>query len=331
MPQLRQNIITGDWVVIAPERAKRPSDFVTSGMVRRDHREGCAFCVGSGAWSTRLHGKDNETDHVYVIPNKYPAFVSAENLCERRSFPLEDFYTTKAAVGGHEVLVVKDHDLTLPKFPQGVMTDLLTVMQHRYRHYAEVDCSPEYMMGIYNYGQEAGASIWHPHAQLFASAIVPNLVAAEKRGAEQYFESNGVCVFCDVGNHERRTKVRLLAETDRFLSFTFYAARFPFEIWILPKTHLSRFDHASLVELADLAQVMRQALARLDDTLHNPPLNIFIHSLPNTSEESDYFHWHMEIAPRLTTYGGFELGGSTVIDIVSPEKAAQFLRKEIKE
>lgn len=325
MPQLRQNIITGDWVVIAPERAKRPSDFITSGMVRRDHKDSCAFCLGSAAWQTRLAGVKNETDHIYIIPNKYPAFVSAADQCERRSFSQETFYLSKPAVGGHEVVVIKDHDLLLPNFPQIVMVELLSTLQHRYRWYRQAACRPEYTMGIYNYGQEAGASIWHPHAQLFASSIVPNLIQKETQGAERYFESNGVCVFCDLVRHEQLTKTRLQVQTKRFTSFTFYAARFPFELMILPNHHQSRFEDASLVEIENLATVLREILERIERTLNNPPLNIFIHSQPNTSGDADYYHWHVEIAPRLTTYGGFELGGSTIIDIVSPEKAAGFL------
>jgi UDPglucose--hexose-1-phosphate uridylyltransferase len=328
LPQLRQNIITDDWVVIAPERAKRPSDFITSGMVRRDHKDNCAFCVGSDAWHTRLHGVRNESDHIYVIPNKFPAFVGSSDQCERRSFSEETFYTSKPAVGGHEVLVIKDHDLLLPDFPQVVMVDLLAMLQHRYRWYRDIECRPEYTMGIYNFGQEAGASIWHPHAQLFASAIVPNLIMKEKQGAERYFESTGICVFCDLLAHERATKIRLQVQTKRFTSFTFYAARFPFELMILPNTHQSRFEDASLADIENLATVLRELLTRLQRTLNNPPLNIFIHSLPNTSSESDYYHWHIEIAPRLTTYGGFELGGSTIINVVSPENAAKFLRNE---
>lgn len=329
MPQLRQNPITGDWVVIAPERAKRPSDFVTSGMVRRDHKDHCVFCVNGPVWATRLRDKGTDTDHVYVVPNKFPAFVSSEDQCERRSFIDEDFYLSKAAIGGHEVLVVKDHDLLLPQFPQTVMVDLFRVMQQRYRSYREIDCRPEYTMAIYNYGLEAGASIWHPHAQLFASAVIPNLVAKEKQGAEKYFETNGVCVFCDLLHHEQAAKIRLQVETKHFTSFTFYAARSPFELWILPQKHLSRFEDATGEELEELSHVLRDILQRLDYSLHNPPLNFYIHSLPNTSDNSDYYHWHIEVVPRLTTYGGYELGGATIIDVVSPERAAQYLRKEI--
>ena len=323
---MRQNIITGDWVSSLPN-APNVSDFITSGMVRRDHKDN-TLCVGSAACRTRLRSVKDETDHIYVIPNKYPAFVQAADRCERRSFPEETFFTSKPAVGGHDVLNIKDHDLLLPQFSQIVMLQTLVMLQRRYQWYAESACAPEYMMGIYNHGHEAGASIWHPHAQLFASAIIPNLIMKEKQGAERYYESNGVCVFCDLLKHERSTKVRLQVESQRFTSFTFYAARFPFELIILPNNHQSRFEDASLTDLVNLATVLREVLGRLYRVLNNPPLNIFIHSLPNTSSESDYYHWHIEIAPRLTTYGGFEMGGSTIIDVVSPENAAKFLREE---
>lgn len=328
MPQLRQNIITGDWVVIAPERAKRPSDFITGGMVRRDHEDHCFFCVGSAAWQTRLRGSKDESDHIYVIPNKYPAFVASQDQCEQRSFPAEDFYASKPAYGGHEVLIIKDHQLLLPDFPQVVMVELLRMLQRRCLSYRNATCRPEYVMGIYNYGLEAGASIWHPHAQLFASAIIPNLIMKEKQGAERYFEANGICVFCDLRQHEVSFCHRLQVVTNRFTSFTFYAARFPFELFILPNNHQSRFEDASLVEIENLASVLRELLGRLSRKLNNPPLNIFIHSLPFTSTDSAYYHWHIEIAPRLSTYGGFEMGGSTIIDIVSPETAAKFLKNE---
>lgn len=328
MPQLRQNIVTGDWVVIAPERAKRPSDFVTARMVRPEHHDNCAFCIGSPAWKTRYPGHDLENEHLFVIPNKFPAFVQNEKMCERRSFPDEAFYTSKPAVGGHDVIIIKDHDLRIYDFSRPVLTDLLHMYQRRYLHYRSDACQPAYTMAIYNHGVEAGASIWHPHGQVFASAVVPNLITKETQGADHYYEQTGVCVFCDVLAHEHKQKHRLLIDSDRFTSFAFYAARFPFEIWLIPKKHGSRYEDATAGELGDLADVLVKTLGLLDKTLNNPPLNIFVHSLPNTVDRSASYHWHVEIAPRLSTYGGFELGGSTVIDIVSPEKAAQFLRKK---
>ena len=127
--------------------------------------------------------------------------------------------------------------------------------------------------------------------------------------------------------HEQSVGLRLLDENRLFVSFTFYAARFPFEIWIVPKAHISRYETSSETLLSELATITRSTLKRLDRTLHNPPLNLFIHSLPHGLADAADYHWHLEIAPRLATYGGFELGGSTIIDIVSPEKAADFLRK----
>lgn len=297
-------------------------------MVRADHKQDCPFCVGAAAWKTRLRGKATETAGLYVIPNKFPAFMPSEGACERRSFPAEAFYLAKPAVGGHEVIILKDHAQLLPTFSQATMVDVLLMLQRRYRHYRRVACRPEYTMGIYNYGQEAGASIWHPHAQIFASAVVPNHIVKELHGADTYFETNGTCVFCDIVRHERHSQTRVLTQLRETISFTAYAARFPFEVWILPKKHASRFDQASPAVVADAAKALRTVLTMYDTTLGNPPLNIFIHSLPNTVEDADSYHWHIEVAPRLTTYGGFELGGSTIIDIVSPEKAAQFLRGE---
>lgn len=327
MPQLRQNIVTGDWAVIAPERAKRPSDFVTAGMVRREHRDTCPFCVGGPAWKTRLPGHDLENDQLFIIPNKFPAFVPDAKMCSLRSFPEEDFYTSKPSVGGHDVIIAKEHDLRLYDFSPRLTQDLLAMYHRRYQHYRGATCQPAYTMAIYNYGVEAGASIWHPHGQVFASSIVPNLITKETRGADHYYEQAGVCVFCDLLAHELKFKTRLLVESDRFASFTFYAARFPFEVWILPKRHTSRFEDASTADLADLADVLLATLRRLDQALNNPPVNFFIHSLPNVVDRSAAYHWHLEIAPRLATYGGFEMGGSTIIDIVSPEKAAVFLRE----
>ncbi len=204
------------------------------------------------------------------------------------------------------------------------MLDLLTTIQRRYQHYRERR-EIESVMAIYNHGPAAGASLEHPHAQLFASSIITNHLLKEKHGSERYYELKGQCVFCTMIEHEQDEKVRVLAENDDFIMFTFFAARFPFEIWVLPKIHQSQYEQANSSQLASFSQILLQGFRLLDKTLKNPALNFFIHSLPTTSEDADYYHWHLEIAPRVAIYGGYELGSGTIIDIVSPEKAASFL------
>lgn len=183
-----------------------------------------------------------------------------------------------------------------------------------------------YSMLIYNQGVGAGASIHHPHAQIMASNIIPNYISKEVAGSERYFENNGSCVFCDLTSHEKTSKTRVIEETANFIAFTFYAARFPFEVWVLPKLHSAHFEDEKDEILPELSKVMRSVIAKIGKTLERPALNFFLHDLPTTLDRADYYHWHIEIAPRVSTYGGYELGSGTVIDVMAPEDAAEFLK-----
>lgn len=322
MPQLRQNIITGEWVVIAPERAKRPSDFILAADTTEKSTANCPFCPESESHKIRL--TEYDTPSTYIIPNKFPAFAPSGEHEVRSYTPTEGFYMAKPAVGGHDVIVVNEHHTRLTQFNQTIMTDLLATIQRRYQYYRE-QRDVEYVMGIYNHGEGAAASVNHPHAQIFASSIIPNTIIKEKQGSERYYELTGRCVFCEMIEHEKKEAVRVVAENDNFIAFTFFAARLPFEIWILPKTHQSMFETLLADQISSLAELFRQTLGLLDTTLHDPALNFSIHSLPTTSEDAKYFHWHLEIGPRISKYGGYEMGSGTIIDVVSPEKAAEFL------
>ena len=324
MPQLRQNPITGHWVVIAPERAKRPSDFVQPKSEPKKKHNDCPFCPTGQAYKDRIQGF--ESDEIYIAKNKFPAFVEDPKAASPRSFQVENgFYRARPSVGGHDVIVVKDSSVNLPTFPSRIWKELLDSFRSRMIYFRDI-LGVESSMPIYNYLQAAGASIDHPHAQLFASNIVPNQLAREVHNAYDHFNHHGVCVFCELVKHELQQKVRVIAESEHFVAFTFYAARFPFESWILPKAHADRFENAEASIYEDLSQLLPKVFGMYHTVLNDPPLNFYIHTLPNSLDQADFFHWHMEITPRISTYGGFELGGGMIIDIVSPEHAAEFLR-----
>jgi len=327
VPQLRQNIITGEWVVMAPERAKRPNEYVTADTIKHQVKAECPFCVGKPTYGSRI--KSEDTANIYVAPNKFPAFLPEENISVRGYYPEKGFYRVKPAIGGHELIITKNHDHSLDAMPRNILEEMFLAIQRRYLVYAKNDLV-EYVMAIYNHGPVAGASIEHGHAQLFSSSIVPSLIVKEKHGSEKYFELNGVCVYCDMIEHEKKEKIRMLAETDSFVMFNFFASRFPFEIWIVPKKHSSNFEIAGYSIIRDLSKIMRLGLDMLNETLNDPPLNFFIHSLPTTSENADYYHWHLEIAPRVTGYGGYEIGSGVIIDITSPEECAKYLKQSEK-
>ncbi|OGD60955.1 galactose-1-phosphate uridylyltransferase [Candidatus Berkelbacteria bacterium RIFCSPLOWO2_01_FULL_50_28] len=325
MPQLRQNIITGEWVVIAPERAKRPSDFVSGESLKADTGKPCPFCLGGPAYKQVL--RDYESEDFYTIPNAFPAFLEDPTSCSHRTYHVEDdFYSARPSTGGHDVIVSKHHDEQLFDFRQSTWEAMLLMAKRRYIYWRH-DCNTSYAMLIYNQGARAGASIFHPHAQLMASNIIPNQVSREIHGAQSYFEQNGSCVFCDLVTHEIKEKARVVAATDNFIAFTFYAARFPFETWVMPKGHSACFETQSATQLRELAGLMKDVIGKLGLTLKRPSLNFYIHDLPSTVENADYYHWHIEITPRVTHYGGYELGSGVIIDVMSPEVAAKYLKK----
>lgn len=323
MPQLRQNIITGEWVVIAPERAKRPSEFVAATQAKTP-KDNCVFCPESENYAkNRL--EHYETDHIYVIPNKFPAFVEDPSRCSERSFKVEDdFYRAKASLGGHDVVIIKDHDVPLANFTREIWRDLFVIIRKRYQHFDKV-CNNEYTMAIYNEGPTAGASIVHPHAQIFSSSIVPNAITRELAECERYFQLNSRSAFADLIEHEQKFSKRIIAENDHYLGLVQYAARLPFESWIVPKYQRSRFDKVATTELAALVGVMKETMDKINHRLNNPPLNFYIHTAPNSLDEAEYYRWHLEITPRLATFGGYELGSDVIIDVFSPEAAARFL------
>lgn len=320
-------------MVIAPERAKRPSDFYASALAaqpadspKKDSPSPDPFAVGGDSWRHRI--KDADTTHTYTVQNKYPAFVCDEKLCETRSYyPEGSFYRAKAAVGEHDVVVVKDPTLSIYSLPHKIWEDLFLAFQLRYLSYLR-NPAIEHIMPIYNHGSAAGASIIHPHGQLFASPIVPNYIDHELSGAERYYTNNGVNVFADLVEHEVKEETRILTTNKDFVAFTFFAARFPFEIWIVPTAQQSHYAEIKAGERKNLAAIMAKVVSMVGGTLREPSLNFWIHSQPTTMQETRYYRWHLEIAPRIGGYGGFELGSGVVIDIMSPEIAAYHLRKK---
>lgn len=323
MAKLRQNIITGEWVVIAPERAKRPEDFVMASAPKRQVDGQCPFCLSNPNSSYQFSIPSAETNRVYVIPNKFAAFSRDEEVISES----DDFYFSTKAVGSHEVIILKDHQTEIYEGGWELLKELFGVYLNRFLFYQN-DPVIEYSMPIHNLGPEAAASIDHPHSQFFASSVIPSLVQEEVDGAGKYFQDKGKCIFCSMLEEEKKQSVRIVAENEDFIAFTFFASRFPFEIWILPKNHESNFENITSDQLENMGKIVDDVLGKLNQTLKSPPLNWWIHSAPgNKNNNKDCYHWHMEIAPRVSKFGGYEMGSGIVIDVVSPELAANFLKK----
>jgi len=180
-----------------------------------------------------------------------------------------------------------------------------------------------------NHGEAAGASVDHTHSQLIALPIVPRNVIEEINGAKEYYNYKERCIFCDIIRQELSSRARLVSENDHYVCLTPFAARFPFETWILPKNHDPYFEDSQKYEFEALSRILSETLKRQDKALNSPPYNFLIHSSPvnQNYHDEDYYHWHLEIMPRLTNVAGFERGTGFYINPTPPEEAAKFLRE----
>jgi UDPglucose--hexose-1-phosphate uridylyltransferase len=120
---------------------------------------------------------------------------------------------------------------------------------------------------------------------------------------------------------------RIVTETERFVILQPFASRLPFETWIIPKEHQASFGLISMEDSKKFAKILKQTLFKLYSKLNNPDYNYIIHTAPIKDEEEDYYHWHLQIVPRLTTPAGFEMGSGIYINVSFPEETAQFLKE----
>ena len=329
MTDLRKDPVTGRWVIIATERQKRPSDFhVESVVVQPDGQ--CPFCEGHEERTPPeilafRNGSPGNTRgwEVRVVPNKFPA-LRVEGSLDREG---EGLFDRMSGIGAHEVIIESpNHDETLATLSEQAIEKVFWAWRERVLDLKR-DIRLRYIVIFKNHGAAAGASLEHTHSQLIALPIVPREMTEELEGAKRHFNQKERCVFCDVIRQELKDGVRVIAESADFVALAPYAPRFPFEAWLLPKRHRSRFEEATPGEFASLARMLRDTLRRMNATLKSPPYNLIVHSAPLQDDAGPYYHWHIEVMPKLTRVAGFEWGTGFYINPTGPEEAADVLRK----
>jgi len=187
----------------------------------------------------------------------------------------------------------------------------------------------KYILIFKNHGEAAGATLEHPHGQLIALPIVPKRVSEELDGSRQYYTMKERCIFCDMLRQELEHPIRLVAENEDFVTFAPFAPRFPFETWILPRRHESSFENISSHQMIHLASAMKHLLQCYELSLDGPAYNFALHTSPVQESSLDYYHWHIEFIPKLTSMAGFEWGTGFYINPTPPEESARFLRETV--
>jgi UDPglucose--hexose-1-phosphate uridylyltransferase len=257
------------------------------------------------------------------VPNKFPA-LRIEGELSREG---EGIYDKMNGIGAHEVVIeTPRHEETLATLPLKDVKNVLLAYRERIIDLRR-DQRLRYVLVFKNHGVSAGASLEHSHSQIIALPIVPRRVVEEVEGAKNYFSYKDRCVFCDIIRQELQRRHRVITENKFFLSIAPFASRFPFETWILPKTHHPSFEHMEFSQYELAAQILSDTLRRLSHVLTDPPYNYVIHTSSFPEVDAEHYHWHFEIMPKLTKVAGFEWGTGFYINPTPPEEAAGYMRE----
>ncbi|MEM3493369.1 MAG: galactose-1-phosphate uridylyltransferase [Thermoplasmata archaeon] len=331
MPELRKDYITDCWVVISTERAQRPSDFRREPEIPTS-KDTCPFCPGREhmtppevlAYRPGNTAPNTPQWWLRVVPNKFPALRIEGDVNHR----IVQVFNRMNGVGAHEVIIESpDHDATIATMPLKQVEEIVNSYKDRYLDLKK-DTRFKYMLIFKNHGRGSGASLSHPHSQLIATPMIPKHIMEELRDAYNYYSfTGGTCIYDEIVSTEMEEKVRIVLENEYFITLSPFAPRFPFELWILPKRHDPYFEDMDDTERRYFASILQETLVRYYRLLDNPPYNFYIHTAPCDGKDYRFYHWHLEITPRLTNPAGFERGTGFYINPMPPEEAARFLRE----
>ncbi len=326
MSELRLNLVTGDWVIIATDRAQRPNDFLADAPARDipAHDSDCPFCTGNesktpeeiarvpedGAWQLR------------VVPNRFPALSAKVQPIRNNNGRLHQI----GGFGSHEVIIESPaHNHTLTDIDHAQMLQLLELYRTRF---LQLYATPgiEHVIIFKNYGEAAGTSLMHPHSQIIATPIVPIQMRERMHEYMRYFDHTGECLMCNTLADELSDGRRIIIESEHFVSFIPYAALSPLHLWLFPRRHEDSFGKVSDEELADLAEHLQKLLTLLKLAVGDPSFNYTIRSDSMQSNHRRCSHWYLSIVPRVTQAAGFEMGSGMYINHTIPEESAAFLQ-----
>ncbi len=337
--ELRFDLSSKDWVVIATGRAKKPETFKkekreTKGVPQSQ----CPFCDLKKQESPTLIFSNGKKIHfksgnripknwtTIVVPNKYPAFSPGKVLDKRIEGNL---YQRMNAVGFHEVVITRDHKKQLAQFSIREIKEVIDVYQERYLELMKKKFV-NHISIFHNHGREAGASVTHPHSQIITTPLIDIDLKKALLNSKEYRRANKKCVYCLMNDWEKKTKKRIVFENKDFLVLCPFSSKTAFEIIISPKRHFSYFEKITEKEKWQLAEAFKIALHTLHKALNDPAYNFYLHTAPcNGRGNYDYYHWHFTILPKTAIPAGFEIGTRMEISTIEPEKAAEYLRKNI--
>jgi UDPglucose--hexose-1-phosphate uridylyltransferase len=334
--ELRFDLVSKDWVVIATGRAKRPEMFKEKKERQEIPKRICPFCnIDTQNSPTVIYCQGEKVDFkkgdkipanwtTLSVSNKYPAFIPTNKLNKHIEGGI---YQVMNAVGFHEVVVTKDHRRHLAQLPISAIKEVFSVYQERYLTLMK-EKFVNHISIFHNHGPGAGATISHPHSQIITTPLVDVDLRNALSNSEKYFKKHKKCIYCVMDEWERKSKKRIIFENKDFLVICPFASKSAFEMIISSKRHKSNFEKITEEEKWQLAEAFQAALGKLYKGLNDPDYNFYLHTAPCDGRNYKHYHWHWTILPKTSIWAGFEIGTRMEISTIEPEKAAEYLRKQ---
>jgi UDPglucose--hexose-1-phosphate uridylyltransferase len=328
LPEVRVDPLTGLKAIVAADRAKRPNSGLQAWPGPPLGSAGDPFSEGNEAktppevYAVRHGDPPSRPDTpgwlVRVVPNLYPAL--AADAPEPEPDALPDLFCAQPARGAHEVIVNAPQPVTtLAELSVEQVATAMDVWRARMRTHADA----AYVHLLVNERREAGASLPHTHAQLYALDFVPAAIARERERFGAYAaRTMGGDLLGDLVQEEVRRRERIVAIDDDAVALAPYASRLPYQLMIAPRRPRARFEDDGATGAALLHDVLGRLARRLGAS---PPLNLWVRTAPRGAE---HFCWRIDVLPRLTHLAGLELGTGVHLNVVAPEQAAAELREE---
>jgi len=323
--EFREDLVSGEWVLLATGRAKR-ADPVKVEEKLKNSKETCPFedLEKSGNVVVETFQNKEGTDwFAKAVKNKFPAVLEGLPGPARKEGP----FNLVDAKGRHEIVVFRDHDKTFADMSEDELADVFKIYQNRYDSMFDHG-RIKYVLVFHNQGVKAGASQHHPHSQVMSIPIIPPDVRRSISGSEKFYNENKKKVYDVMIEWESQMKKRVVYECDDFIVFCPFVSKTPYEIRIFPKQGHAHFEQMPAELLPCLGKTMSIVFRKLSKALNNPDYNFFIHTAPLESTHAhDFYTWHIEILPQLTLLGGFDLGTGIEVNITDPDDAAKLLRE----
>lgn len=333
--ELRQDLISKDWVVIATGRSKKPKLFKREKRKKiKISKKICPFCnIETQEKPILIYSKGKIIKEwkeipkgwtTTVIPNKFPALLPNKKLEKNIEGNL---YQTMNAIGFCELVITRDHEKSLALLPIWQVKEVIDAYQKRYLGLMKKPYVA-YISIFHNHGAEAGASQPHPHSQIITTPLIDVDLERALENSESYYKKTKKCLYCQMNQWEKSAKKRIIFENKDFLVIAPFASKSAFEFILSPKKHLPYFEKITEREKWGLAEAFRVSLKKLYKGLSDPPYNFYLHTAPCDGKKYPYYHWHFTFFPKTAIWAGFEMGVRMEISTIEPEMAAEYLRKQ---